>query len=239
MKFKILSCLLMAFATLSCSAQNEPGNPSGNNLFEGKKVLVAYFSWGGTTRNVANTISDAVGAEIFEIEPMVPYPTEYTPCTEVAREERDNNARPAIKGKVDNWNDYDIVFIGCPVWWHTALMIISTFCEAYDFNGKTVVPFCTYASTYRDETLQKIVDLTSDARHLDGFGSTGSTSGVQGWLGRISAEYASSGIASIQMDAAIADNAIYNLNGQRVYDHENLHGIFIQATSAGYKKIMR
>lgn len=57
-------------------------------------------------------------------------------------------------------DSYDIVFIGCPVWWHTAPMIINTFTESYDFKGKTVVPFCTYASTYRDETLQKIVTLT-------------------------------------------------------------------------------
>lgn len=239
MKFKILSCLLMAFATLSCSAQNEPENPAGKNLFEGKKVLVAYFSWGGTTRNVANTISDAVGADIFEIEPVIPYPTEYTPCTEVAREERDSNARPAIKGTIDNWSEYDIVFIGCPVWWHTAPMIISTFCEAYDFNGKIVVPFCTYAATYRDETLQKIVDLTPNAKHLDGFGSTGSTSGVQVWLDRINEGFASSVIASILISPAHTENALYTINGHRIDSHNNLHGIFIQATPNGYKKVIK
>lgn len=155
----------------------EPEEPVGDG-----KILVAYFSWGGTTQRVAEEIVRQTGADVFRIEPVVPYPTEYTPCTEVALEERDNDARPAIKATVENWEDYDVVFIGCPVWWHTAPMIISTFAESYDFAGKTVIPFCTYAATYRDETLQKIVDLTPSAEHLTGFGSTGSTSGVENWL---------------------------------------------------------
>lgn len=82
-------------------------------------------------------------------------------------------------------DDYDIVFIGCPVWWHTAPMIISTFVESYSFKGKTVVPFCTYEATYRDETLQKIIDLTPDSGHLEGYGTTGNTKKVGAWLGRI------------------------------------------------------
>lgn len=113
-----------------------PNTPSGNS-----KILVAYFSWGGTTQRMAQEIVRQTGADIFRIEPVVPYPTEYTPCTEVAREEKDNNARPAIANEVENWDDYDTVFIGCPVWWWTTPMIICTFTERYDFEGKTVVPF--------------------------------------------------------------------------------------------------
>lgn len=98
---------------------DNPDTPSGNS-----KILVAYFSWGGTTQRMAEEIVRQTGADIFRIEPVVPYPTEYTPCTEVAREEKDNNARPAIAGEVENWSDYDTVFIGCPVWWWTTPMII-------------------------------------------------------------------------------------------------------------------
>jgi hypothetical protein bacD2_18108 len=144
-----------------------PDTPNGNT-----KILVAYFSWGGTTQRMAQEIVRQTGADIFRIEPVVPYPTEYTPCTEVAREEKDNNARPAIVAAVENWADYDTVFIGCPVWWWTTPMIICTFAESYDFKGKTVVPFCTYASTYRDETLARIVELTPEAGHLAGEGLT-------------------------------------------------------------------
>ena len=86
---------------------------------------------------------------LFRIEPVTPYPEDYTECTEVALEERDSDARPAISSTIDEeaWAEYDTIFIGCPVWWHTTPMIICTFAESYDFAGKTVVPFCTYAST--------------------------------------------------------------------------------------------
>ena len=126
----------------------------GLNMYaQDKKILVAYFSW-----YVAEQIAKQTGGTLFRIEPVKPYPTEYTPCTEVAKKEKEDNARPAIKNKVEDWDSYDTVFIGCPVWWWTAPMIINTFTESYDFKGKTVIPFCTYASTYRDETLAKIVE---------------------------------------------------------------------------------
>ena len=162
---------------------DNPDTPSGDS-----KILVAYFSWGGTTQRMAEEIVRQTGADIFRIEPVVPYPTEYTPCTEVAREEKDNNARPAIAGEVENWSDYDTVFIGCPVWWWTTPMIICTFAESYDFDGKTVVPFCTYASTYRDETLARIVELTPDAEHLTGEGLTSgriNEQNISSWLNEI------------------------------------------------------
>lgn len=162
---------------------DNPDTPGGNG-----KILVAYFSWGGTTQRMAQEIVRQTGADLFRIEPVVPYPTEYTPCTEVAREEKDNNARPAIVSKVENWADYDTVFIGCPVWWWTTPMIICTFAESYDFKDKTVVPFCTYAATYRDETLARIVELTPDAEHLTGEGLTSgriNEQNISSWLKEI------------------------------------------------------
>lgn len=165
----------------------EPSNdfetPSGDS-----KILVAYFSWGGTTQRMAQEIVRQIRADIFRIESVVPYPTEYTPCTEVALEEKNNNVRPAIAVEVENWDDYDTVFIGCPVWWWTTPMIICTFAESYDFEGKTVVPFCTYASTYRDETLARIVELTPDAGHLTGEGLTSgriNEQNISSWLKEI------------------------------------------------------
>lgn len=146
---------------------DDPDAPIGN-----RKILVAYFSWGDTTQRMAQEIVRQTEADLFRIEPVVPYPTEYTPCTEVARAEKEADARPAIVSTVENWANYDTVFIGCPVWWWTTPMIICTFAESYDFKGKTVVPFCTYAATYRDETLARIVELTPDAAHLTGEGLT-------------------------------------------------------------------
>lgn len=165
----------------------QPGdNPDTSN--GDSKILVAYFSWSGTTQRMAQEIVRQTGADLFRIEPVVPYPTEYTPCTEVALEEKNNNARPAIAATVENWEDYDTVFIGCPVWWWTTPMIICTFAESYDFEGKTVVPFCTYASTYRDETLARIVELTPDAAHLTGEGLTSgriNEQNISSWLREI------------------------------------------------------
>lgn len=190
---KLLYLLLIALCVVAVSCgdkdKDEPENPGSEEpapeIPSDSKILVAYFSWGGTTQRMAQAIADLTGADLYRIVPAVPYPTDYTECTQVARAELDNNARPAINGTVSNFDDYDIVFIGCPVWWHTTPMIINTFTESYDFEGKIVVPFCTYASTYRDETLANIVALTPDASHLSGYGSTGSTSGVEAWLRQI------------------------------------------------------
>ena len=171
--------------------RDNPDTPGGDNpggSEEGSDILVAYFSWSGTTQRMAQEIAAQTRADIFRIEPVTPYPTEYTPCTEVARAEKEANARPAISGRVEKWSEYDTVFIGCPVWWWTTPMIICTFAESYDFTGKIVVPFCTYASTYRDETLARIVELTPAARHLEGEGLTSgrvNAANISSWLKRI------------------------------------------------------
>ena len=243
----LLTMLIIIVASCNAAENEEPqlGSEGNGEYFDGKKVLVAYFSWGGTTRRMAEAIQAVTNGDIFEMEPVVPYPTSYTPCTEVALEERDKDARPAIKDKVADWDKYDIVFIGCPVWWHTAPMIISTFAESYDFAGKTVVPFCTYASTYRDETLAKIVDLTPSAEHLEGLGTTGSTSGVKAWIERISAEWVknhpdnSAGISTINNDSLSSATEIYDLYGNSVQNIDSRHGVFIVRNNQGTKKILK
>lgn len=177
--------LMILFATLLCCMTANAQNALDKEQSE-KKILIAYFSWGGNTQHVAEHIASLTGGTLFRIEPEEPYPTEYKPCTEVAKAEKESNARPIIKNKIENWDEYDTIFIGCPVWWWTAPMIINTFTESYDFKGKTVIPFCTYASTYRDETLARIVELTPAAEHLKGFGAVSkSTKGIEEWLKRI------------------------------------------------------
>lgn len=196
--YLMMAATVVTFSACSAEDENEPGTSEIENPDESGetpdtpnddgKILVVYFSWGGTTQRMAQEIGRQTGADLFRIEPVVPYPTEYTPCTEVAREEKDNDARPAIADEVENWEQYDTVFIGCPVWWWTAPMIINTFAESYDFEGKNVVPFCTYAATYRDETLARIVELTSDADHLMGEGLTSgriNADNIGAWLREI------------------------------------------------------
>lgn len=132
-----------------------------------KKILVAYFSWSGNTKNAAQYIAEKLKADTFEIVREKPYPTEYQPCTEEAKAEKEANARPKIKGSVKNMDQYDVVFVGVPVWWYTAPMPVFTFLEQYNFNGKTVIPFCTcYTAEYN--TLKDIVKATPKANHSDG-----------------------------------------------------------------------
>ncbi len=241
----IISILILGCGT-SCAGDDAPARADkvqSGTYFGGKKALVAYFSWSGTTERMAGIIADITGADLFRIEPVVPYPTEYTPCTEVARAEKDSNARPAIKDAVSNWDDYDVVFIGCPVWWWTTPMIIHTFCESYDFKGKTVIPFCTYAATYRDETLAEIVAGTPDAAHLEGEGLTSgrvNASTIRSWLDRINEEWnQNAGIAdasTIPADGASA--GIYDLNGRPVTPSDSLHGIFVVKDETGTRKVL-
>lgn len=180
MKVKLMTLLAALLCCVAANARTAPVKEQPD-----KKILIAYFSWGGNTQHVAEHIASLTGGTLFRIEPEKPYPTEYTPCTEVAKAEKEANARPTIKMKVADWEQYDTVFIGCPVWWHTAPMAVWSFLESsgYDFSDKIIVPFCTYASTYREETLAKIVELTPGSVHLQGFGTTGrNISGVENWL---------------------------------------------------------
>ncbi len=181
---------IAAFSFTACSSDNDDNYDNKETVAnpetptDSSKILVAYFSWGGNTRSVATRIAQLTGGTLYEIQPATPYTTDYqTLAYTVARNELDTDARPALKETDADFSQYDYVFIGCPVWWQTAPMIMSTFCETYSFEGKTVIPFCTYASTGRDATLQKLNTLTATANHLTGYGTSGSsTGGVDSWL---------------------------------------------------------
>lgn len=173
MKIKklILSILIAGTATFTVSA----------------KSLVVYFSWGGTTRELAGQIQKSTGADIFNLEPAEPYPSSYTPTTKVAKDELDNGIYRKAKESPD-LSAYDTVFIGAPVWWHTAPMFVQGWLKNNEKNlsGKTVIPFVTYAATYRDETLAKITELTPQSKHLQGFGTRSpSQSETDAWLKKI------------------------------------------------------
>ena len=115
------------------------------------KKLVAYFSASGVTASAAEAVAEAIGADLYEIEPEVPYTkADLNWMDKNSRstvEMKDENSRPAIKGVSAKVEDYDEVFIGYPVWWYIAPTIINTFLEAYDFSNKTIVLFATSGST--------------------------------------------------------------------------------------------
>lgn len=111
------------------------------------KVLVAYFSASGVTKKVAKRLAEETGAVLFEIEPESPYTDADLDWQDKASrssvEMNDRGSRPAIRSKVEDMSQYDVIFVGFPVWWYREPSIIDTFMETYDFGGKTVVPFAT------------------------------------------------------------------------------------------------
>ena len=149
-----------------------------------KKILVVYFSRTGeeynvgkiTTGNtaiVADFIAQKVGADKFEIKPAKPYPDEYEPCTEIAKRELEENARPALANNIDNLAQYDIIFCGYPVWWSNLPMIMYTFLESNDFSGKTIIPFCTHGGSGLAGTERKIEKTCPNAKIRDGLAIVG------------------------------------------------------------------
>jgi flavodoxin len=149
-----------------------------------KKILVAYFSHSGNTKRAAAQIHNLVGGDMFEIKTVTPYPTGYDESVEVAKKEKETNARPALSTKVNNMASYDVIFIGYPIWWHTAPMPIYTFLEAYDLSGKTVIPFCTSYSSDIAESMDAIKSLSPNAIILEGL-TANDPSKIEPWLSRI------------------------------------------------------
>ena len=148
-------------------------------------ILVVYFSHTGenysvgviekgNTHIIADMIAEETGADMFEIQPVNPYPDTYDECTDVAKQEQNDNARPEIVGNVDNMEQYDTVFLGYPIWWGDLPMAVYTFLETYDFSGKTIIPFCTHEGSGLSGTARSIEGACPGVTVLDGLAIRGS-----------------------------------------------------------------
>lgn len=157
--------------------------PSDNHA-----VLVAYFSATNTTEGAAETIADCVDGELYEITPEQPYTSADLNYNDDGSrstiEMNDPNSRPAISGSVTDFEKYDIVFVGYPIWWGQAPRILSTFVESYDFSGKTVVPFCTSGGSGVGSSATNLEKLTSGATWLEGkrLNGNASESDISDWI---------------------------------------------------------
>ena len=156
----------------------------GTSLAEG--MLVTYFSHAGENYNVgvieegntaklAKVIAEQTGADLFEIVPVVDYPHSYDECLEVATAEQREGARPEYVGDVENWEQYDTVFIGYPIWWGEIPNIVYTFMENHDFAGKTVIPFNTHEGSGQSHSQRDIEKTLPDANVLQGLAVRGAT----------------------------------------------------------------
>ncbi|HBF14450.1 MAG TPA: flavodoxin [Clostridiales bacterium] len=131
------------------------------------KKLVAYFSASGVTEQTAKHLAHAVGADLFEVKPAVPYTRADLDWTDKKSrstvEMHDPNSRPEIAERCANMEDYDTVYIGFPIWWYVAPTIIDTFLESYDFTGKTLIPFATSGGSGMGKTLDVLKKVCPNA----------------------------------------------------------------------------
>lgn len=153
-------------------------------------TLVVYYSATGNTRNVAETLADITGGDLFEIEPAEPYTDEDLDWTNddsrVSREHDDESLRDVelVSTTVDNWDSYDTVYIGYPIWWGIAAWPVDGFVKANDFTGKTVIPFCTAASSGIGDSGNLLRDLAGTGDWKDGERFRGGASGsdIRSWV---------------------------------------------------------
>ena len=147
------------------------------------RILIAYFSKTGTTREAAEKIQAVAGGDLFEIRTAEAYPSSYQDTVDQARRELDQNARPALASRVENINDYDIILVGYPIWWHTTPMAVNTFLESYDLSGKTIIPFCTSGGSGIEESMAGV--RASAGNGTVGVGLTANAlteERIRGWL---------------------------------------------------------
>lgn len=194
-KFKsVLFMLVMTFLAISfvaCTGNNGGGNrinTPNEELTGESKVLITYFSWSSSnnTKIMAEHIQEYTGGEIFRIQPKTPYTADYNEVLDIAQSEKSSDARPELFENItqEQLDSYDVVFVGYPVWWYDAPMIIYSFLEANDYSDKTVITFATSGgSGISDSNLRK----TIDAKFISGLcisniSSSGSKTRIENWI---------------------------------------------------------
>ena len=181
----LLAMLVLALALAGCGTEkSETAEKPSAPASAGSKVLVVYFSRAdentgvgyiekGNTCILAEMIAEKTKADIFEIKLAKSYPKEYKPATELAKQEKENNARPEIVGQLPDVQKYDVIFLGYPIWWGDLPMAVYTFLEKENFSGKTIIPFCTHEGSGISGTEGYIAETTK-AKVLDGLEMRGS-----------------------------------------------------------------
>lgn len=152
------------------------------------RKLVAYFSASGVTAGVAEKLSETIGADLFAIEPEIPYTKAdldwMDKKSRSTLEMNDPSSRPAIARKRDNMEEYDTVYVGFPIWWYVAPTIVNTFLESYDMTEKTIIPFATSGGSGMGKINEKLLPSCKGARLLEGkvFKANVSATELTGWV---------------------------------------------------------
>ena len=173
----------------TADAQNARNNADESGDDEANsKVLTAYFSATGTTKGVAEKIAEAAGADLYEIVPAQPYTDEdldyNSDSSRTTVEHNDESSRPEISGEISDWGSYETVYLGYPIWWGEAPRIMDTFVETYNFDGKTVIPFCTSGGSGVGASASNLAALANGGDWLSGTRFNGSVSEqeIEEWI---------------------------------------------------------
>ena len=196
----VLTAVFALSLLTGCQSNNEttqtneqPQNTETETSNQSGKTLVVYYSATGNTKAVAEMIAQETNGDLFEIEPQDPYSNEDLNWTDensrVTREYENEDERNVelVSTTVDNWEDYDTVFVGYPIWWGIAAWPVNTFVENNDFTGKTVVPFCTSSSSGLGQSGELLAQAAGSGDWQEGqsFQSRTSASEVQEWLNEL------------------------------------------------------
>lgn len=173
-----LTTLCACFGFVGCTDDDGTTDKIPEGM--GGKVLVAYFSCTNTTKGVAEKIAVSTGGTLYSITPALAYTSADLNYSDrnsrSTKEQNDSSARPEISGSVENMDEYSIVFLGYPIWWAEAPKIIYTFLESYDFEGKTIIPFCTSGGSGVGNSAKNLHGSANKAIWLDGTKLSGSAS---------------------------------------------------------------
>lgn len=160
---KIKTLLFTTLALLSLG-----GNSQAQETTKTEKALVVYFSLSGNTQEIANKIKNITNADLFEIVPLEAYPEDYRATTKQAKKEISEGYKPALKNKLENIQDYGIIYVGSPCWWSTIAPPVATFLSEYDLSGKTIIPFMTHGGSGLGHSVEDIKKLLPNSTVTDG-----------------------------------------------------------------------
>ena len=169
--------------------KNMPKQPSkitkGNNMH--KKALIIYYSWSGNTERIAKLIQEKVDGQLFKLEPVQAYSSNYRSCVDQAKKEIQNGFMPELKTIPDNLDSFDMIFIGSPNWWSTMAPPVLSFLKQNDLSGKTIIPFLSHGGGGKGHYAEEIKKVCKKSIVLEdlalyGNGGTTAESEIVGWL---------------------------------------------------------
>ncbi len=189
---KIIICLMMLCLMTACASPSDSPSTSQTSqnsyIQDGDNILITYFASGensvvdvassasvtqsqgepvGIVHALANMIQDNTNGELFSITTSVQYPQSSDDVIDYAQEEQDQDVRPELTSHIDNLEDYDVIFVGYPIWWYDLPQVMYSFFDEYDFSGKTIIPFCSHAGSQFSSTIETIQELEPDAQVVE------------------------------------------------------------------------